>query len=585
MHVYFLLPLASCIVCATAALTIRMRFPQERSARIGALLSAAPAAWALGEVGVLLSPDPRLTTAFVDVFAPGWILLGPLAYHLAIAMTEPESGWRARWMPLVYAIGGVLYLGQLSHGWLIASVRPTPWGVQSTIGPGYLVFTVYSSVCGLGGARLAIRQLRRAPSFAATPVNLLMGLAVALPTLFVGLTEFLLPALQVPFPHLGTTSFGVSSALVLWAYVRAGYAVASPAVLSRQILNVMTDGVAWITLEGRIQQSNDALARLAGIPAEALAGRAFRDFLQGVDLPSRPGEVLQGAEVGFLRADGHAVPVSISTAPFIDHHGERLGDVVVVHDLREVVALRDRLLLSARLAAVGELAAGIAHEINNPLAFARSNLGLLQQHWRRIAKEQGLQASGHPLRGLVEEGEDILCESLEGIDRAAGIVRDVRELSHSGSSERQLVDVRALLDRVVRVATPQLGDAIRIERAYGGPSLVLVSPQRMGQVFLNLVVNAIQAVGESGVIEIETGREGDRVVVRVRDDGCGIAADQQHRIFDPFFTTKSIGEGTGLGLSISYEIVRSENGELSASSEPGAGTTMTVSLPASDDPA
>jgi PAS domain S-box-containing protein len=583
MHLYFLLPLASCIVCATTALTIWMRFPKERTARIGALLYAAPAAWALGEVGVLLAPDPRLCAAFFYVFAPGWILLPPLIYHLVIAVVEPPSGPRARFIPVVYVLGGILYLSQLGDAWLVTSVSATPWGVHTTFGPGYAAFAVYTGFCGFGGARLGLRMLRQAPSFAETRVNGLMAVGIGLPTAAVGLTEFVLPMLHVPFPRLGTTSFGISAALILVAYRRAGYAVTSPAVFSREILGVMQDGVAWIALDGRIRLPNDALARLAGVSREALEGRSFVDLVRKADLLSGAGEVPEGSEAGLIRADGRSVPVSVLTSPFVDRRGERLGDVVVVHDLREVVALRNRLLLAARMSAVGELAAGIAHEINNPLAFVRSNLGLLQEHWRRISKEQGLDATDHPLRELIEEGDELLIESLEGIDRAAAIVRDVRELSHGDASNRQLVDLRELLDRVVRVAAPHVDGRIRIEKAFGAPSQVLVSPLRMGQVFLNLLVNAIQAVGEAGVIAIETAREEDRVVVRVRDDGCGIPVEDQPRIFDPFFTTRSMGEGNGLGLSLSYEIVRSEGGELSVASAPGEGTTMTVSLPAPDD--
>ena len=159
------------------------------------------------------------------------------------------------------------------------------------------------------------------------------------------------------------------------------------------------------------------------------------------------------------------------------------------------------------------------------------------------------------------------------------IVRDVREFSHAGGSQREWADLNQLLDRVTRVATPGLGPAIRIDRQYGEIPMVLSSPQQLKQVFLNLIVNAIQSVGEAGTIRLCTETKDDAVLVRVEDDGCGIPDDDIERIFDPFFTTKAVGQGTGLGLSISYEIIRNHGGEISVEPKAGGGTCICVRLP------
>jgi signal transduction histidine kinase len=165
------------------------------------------------------------------------------------------------------------------------------------------------------------------------------------------------------------------------------------------------------------------------------------------------------------------------------------------------------------------------------------------------------------------------------------IVRDVREFSHAGAEESETVDLGGLLDQVLRVAAPQLPAGVRVEKHYGVQSPILCEPQRIRQLFLNLVVNAAQAIEERGQIQIRSHELEGFALVSVEDDGCGIEPEMLERIFDPFFTTKEIGVGTGLGLSISHEIVRRHGGSIEVDSEPGRGTTIRVRLPLADSEA
>lgn len=245
------------------------------------------------------------------------------------------------------------------------------------------------------------------------------------------------------------------------------------------------------------------------------------------------------------------------------------------------------LVTSGRLAAVGQLAAGVAHEINNPLTYVRTNIALILDGWVDLWKRL---RTGEPVDlqdPLVIEGEGMLCESLEGLDRALQIVRDIKGLAHGGSRDqgaRQLVDLNDLLDGVLRVASPQLGTGIEVERRYEPIPSVPAEGQELKQVFLNLVLNANHAMGMSGRLTISTESQGDTVVVHVEDDGPGIDDAVLGQIFDPFFTTKPVGDGTGLGLSISYEIVRRHDGELRVESERGRGSRFSVVLPATVHP-
>ena len=267
--------------------------------------------------------------------------------------------------------------------------------------------------------------------------------------------------------------------------------------------------------------------------------------------------------------------MAVTTAPLTG--GNAIGGVVLIlRDLREIAALRQGLITSGRLAAVGELAAGIAHEINNPLAFVRANLALLRREAECYASEAEKRGPG---AALPEEWVEILDESIDGVDRAVTIVRDIREFSHSGRSVVEPARLDELLDQVLRVAGPQLPAGARIVRDYGDVPPVPCDPQRLKQLFLNLVVNAGQAMEGAGEVRVRTRAEGDHALIRIEDDGCGIPADRLERIFDPFYTTKPVGRGTGLGLSISHEIARAHGGRLWCESEPGVGSVFHLRLP------
>jgi two-component system NtrC family sensor kinase len=321
-----------------------------------------------------------------------------------------------------------------------------------------------------------------------------------------------------------------------------------------------------------------------GRDPEELVGCRIDDLLPFVPLdPDEPIEHLEGEVVSHEQT----VPVSVASSRLTDRSGFPIGVVLVVRDMTEVAALRQRLVISGRLAAVGELAAGIAHEINNPMAYVRSNLGMLRQHWRSLSEalakleSPGTSNEARALADLLGEGEELIDESLGGVDRVAGIVRDVKSVSHVGTKERELADPNLLVERVLRVAATELRDRTRVETHLGELTPVSCAPQEIEQVLLNLVLNAHQAMQGPGRIRIATAVEGDEVVIYVADDGPGIRAEDQPRIFDPFFTTKPQGEGTGLGLSISYQIVRQHGGEITVTSQPPHGTTFCVRFPAS----
>ena len=276
----------------------------------------------------------------------------------------------------------------------------------------------------------------------------------------------------------------------------------------------------------------------------------------------------------------HPIPVSISTSMLRDKQGNAIGMVLVARDLREIESLRSHLITSGRLASVGELAAGIAHEINNPVTFVRANLGVLGEILSSVGSK--VPSDDGSLSAELEEGRALIEESLEGVDRVISIVRDVKSFAHSGGSGDELVEINPLLESVLRVASPQLRASTPVLTEFAEVPMLRGAAQELKQVFLNLIINASQAVQAGEPIRVVTRAHDGKVVVEVHDEGCGIPHGQIPRVFDPFFTTKPVGEGTGLGLSISYQIVRRHGGNLSVESELGRHTCFRVELPAID---
>ncbi|MGE5470637.1 MAG: ATP-binding protein [Bacteroidota bacterium] len=259
-----------------------------------------------------------------------------------------------------------------------------------------------------------------------------------------------------------------------------------------------------------------------------------------------------------------------------------------------------QLLQSEKLASIGQLAAGVAHEINNPIGFVNSNLGSLKNYVNQLlglidnmsASLEPLLADQPAVRASLEElcrvadleflREDIcslITESIDGTARVRRIVQDLRDFSRTGDISLEWVDLHAGLESTLNVVANEIKYKAEVVREYGDLPDVECRPSQINQVFMNLLVNAAQAIPERGRITLRSGCAGEAVWVAVSDTGSGIAPDILARIFDPFFTTKPVGKGTGLGLSVSYGIIEKHGGRIEVASQPGQGTTFTIWLP------
>ena len=270
----------------------------------------------------------------------------------------------------------------------------------------------------------------------------------------------------------------------------------------------------------------------------------------------------------------------------------------------ELKQAQRQLLQSEKLASIGQLAAGVAHEINNPVGFIGNNMELLGQYIGEYTKilrmVGGLKKSVDEgniekakaivqdinqfeqeihLDQVINDMDNLLKHNQRGIERIQKIVRDLRTFSREDVDTMELVKVEEILDSILSIVHSELKYKAELKKNYGETPLVRGNPQRLGQVFINLLVNAAQAIEQKGAIEVKTYQEGNYICIDVKDTGKGILPENLKRVFDAFFTTKPVGQGTGLGLSVSYEIVKKHGGDMKVQSDPGIGTTFTVMLP------
>ena len=246
--------------------------------------------------------------------------------------------------------------------------------------------------------------------------------------------------------------------------------------------------------------------------------------------------------------------------------------------IQEKVALvkevEAQLIQMEKMASLGTLAAGIAHEINNPLSFLLSNLESLRDYVNYFAQEPSVDTQHK--KTLIEDFLPMTEESLEGALRIKKIVSDLRTFSRQSETKKGRLDINQILESTLTIVWNEIKYKITLFKDYQAKSAVLGDPTQLSQVFLNLLINATQAIAEKGTIALSTYEDAKNVYIKIADSGSGIAPENLSKIFDPFFSTK---KGPGLGLSVSYNILKQHQGEINVESATGKGTTFTITLP------
>jgi PAS domain S-box-containing protein len=388
-------------------------------------------------------------------------------------------------------------------------------------------------------------------------------------------------------------------------------------------------GMATIRSDKHWIEVNPALCGMLGYSMDELRQRTWSEITHSDDLTASSrnfDRVLAGEideyeqDVRYLRKSGEIVYAYVAVRCL--RHPDRSVDylVALIEDIsqrkqremelaenlekmkvlnRRLEEADDQLLQSEKMASIGQLAAGVAHEINNPISFVSSNLNTLTRYVQSVfeildayeksasdsndlpalAKVRAMKAE-LDLDYIRRDTVELLAESKDGLDRVGKIVKDLREFSHMGETHWQWTDLHQCLESTLNIVWNELKYKCTVTRNYGKLPQVLCLPSQLNQVFMNLFINAVQAIETRGEIVITTQRLGeDAVQVSISDTGSGIPPEIINRIFDPFFTTKPVGKGTGLGLSLSWNIVKRHQGRIEVTSTPGKGTTFVITLP------
>jgi PAS domain S-box-containing protein len=291
----------------------------------------------------------------------------------------------------------------------------------------------------------------------------------------------------------------------------------------------------------------------------------------------------------------------------IYHIGEHFNNMMNILELKnrelgnaysELKLTQTKILQQEKMASIGQLAAGVAHEINNPMAFISSNLGTMRKYLDRIFEYMHCLANECSLKdrlaaderladarkrlnidAVMGDAKKLIAESLEGADRVKTIVKNLKSFSHVDQAEMKAADLNDCVESTLNIVWNELKYKATVKKEYGVLPRTQCYPQQMNQVFMNLLVNAAHAIEKQGEITIRTWHRDGSIFASVSDTGTGIPEQNLSRIFEPFFTTKEVGKGTGLGLSITYDIIKKHDGDITVKSDVGRGTTFTVKIP------
>ena len=380
------------------------------------------------------------------------------------------------------------------------------------------------------------------------------------------------------------------------------------------VLSSMSSAVVITDVEGRITSTGGTTAGSTGLEEEQLIGSCLSELLSLSDdatLTLDPAEIgREQSEAELRTADGTTIPVLLTTSPLTDEDGHRSGAVWVATDISERKQLEVELRHAQRLESIGQLAAGVAHEINTPIQFvgdsarfigeALEDLSGLIQEYRKLRPLAAETPAGAAILAAIDELEEeadlefveeeapkAVARTLDGIDRVATIVKALKQFSHPGDDDLAPADLNALIETTLTVAKNEYKYVAEIELDLGSIPDVLCNRGDLGQVLINLVVNAAHAIGDVvadsndlGRITLRSYEHGDGVMVDIADTGGGIPDEIQDRVFEPFFTTKEPGQGTGQGLALAHNIVVTKHGgRLEFDVDPGSGTTFHLWLP------
>jgi two-component system, NtrC family, sensor kinase len=370
----------------------------------------------------------------------------------------------------------------------------------------------------------------------------------------------------------------------------------------------------WLTKDGRTIDILLCTGNLDGLPAQGWITLMVVDITKQKDAERETAKIISclgnviSERTQWLNENNNKLQWEVDKRREIEKQLRR-SKSELQNTIKQLQKTQAQIIQSEKMASIGQLAAGVAHEINNPVAFVSSNLNTMAQYQTQLADilrksmevvnalnnggksgqlPEALSAASVEVQELAEEMDleflyedfpQLIEESLEGAVRIRKIVSDLKDFAHPGEQERTAADINQGLETTINIVWNEIKYKAELVRDYGDIPPVISYPQQINQVFMNLLVNAAQAIKKDGEIVVKTRHVDDHVIVQISDNGCGIPEDIKPKIFDPFFTTKEIGKGTGLGLNMAYNIIKRHNGSIEVASSADSGTTFTIILP------
>ena len=369
-------------------------------------------------------------------------------------------------------------------------------------------------------------------------------------------------------------------------------------------------------VDGKITEWNAVAESTFGISRNDVMGRPLAEchiqwdsdrILKSISDCISTRRLIRVDDVAFRQKNGEEGFLGITINP-IKEKETSAGILLLGSNITERKNLEQQLLHSEKMASIGQLAAGVAHEINNPTGFVASNLNTLGEYTADLVAVLkncrclidacgGMEGAGGEaaekagklwekcdVNYIVEDLDKIVKESADGMGKIKKIVDDLKDFAHSGTKVVEVVNLNEIIDKTLTIAWNEIKYKAEVVKECSDLPPVTCWAGQLGQAFLNILVNAAQAIEDRGTITIRTRTEGETVCVEISDTGAGIPSEVLDRIYDPFFTTKPVGKGTGLGLNITYNIIKQHGGEIAVQSKPGKGTTFTISLPVDGGP-
>ena len=401
--------------------------------------------------------------------------------------------------------------------------------------------------------------------------------------------------------------------------VKAQKALQESEKQNRMLIESMRDGLWMLDRNGILTFVNNSLCQMLGYSREELIGQNVHKFHEKESkeetekrIKRRKQGISESYEMNYHNKEGKIIPTIVSAKPIFDSTGQFEGCIAVITDIsgikqaeQERKIIESQLRQSEKMASIGQLAAGVAHEINNPAGFVSSNLNTLSIYFKDYNKlineyhnllnqlMQNEQITGYAdqiqnikamedsmdIDFLVDDISNLIQESREGTDRIKKIVQDLKDFAHPGEDKPKYADINKCIESTLNIVWNEIKYKAQVIKDFSTLPEIMCYPQQLNQVFANLFINAAQAIEEEGEIKVKTSSNNGNIEVIISDTGTGISKENISKVFDPFFTTKEVGKGTGLGLNVAYNIIKKHKGEIKVTSKEGHGTSFAIVFP------